>query len=1578
MKRNYLFKSWVFFCAFSLTAMFSVNAQTINTYGFASTSGTYTALVGGTTLANVGPNVDSGASPLTNIGFTFNYGGTNFTQFSATTNGYIQLGTVAGTITYTPISTVNNTIAFMARDGRTSASEGVTYALTGVAPNRVLTIQFVQQVHWNNATDIVNAQIKLYETSNIVQIVYGTPPTATTSYTAQVGLRGAAAANFSNRTSTTTWSATTAGAANTNTMTWNVGVVPPNGQTYTWSPPPPPPTPTEVAGTPDCVNGTNIEITSTPSDPNATWYWQGTNPSGTDMTNSTATPFNVMNNGTYYARAYYTTPGYWSSGSSSITISSIPVAPTPPAPTADMNPSCVTTGSQLSSVLTGDANTTYYWQTTMNGTTMTSTAATDVATTPLTAPASGTYYVSAFDASTSCWSPTSSIAVTVNTTIPPAPVVTTANFNYCSGVASAPISAAVPVAMSNLNCSSTATVSGTDNTNPTATVTNFSCASGPITAASLNASFTGGFCGSWYNMDVIVNGVTVLAGVCNQTNFNLTPYLPLTSVSVKANDIDAFGDGITLNMTVNLSYSAPTVPQPAYTLSWYDATTAGTNVGSGSPLETVGTTVMPASVFGTYSFYAQTELDGCSSATRSLVTVNITDVNADLIPVNATCNGGENGSFTLGTVNCGTEPFLYSIGGSPFGAIPTDLTAGTYSVVIEDDNGLLSAPITVVITQPAVPSAITFANTGYFSTEVSWVTTGDETAWNIEFGPAGFTPGTGTTETASASPYTIMGLDVDTEYDVYITPVCGSAPQSAGPETFTTNPGFFTFDNECGPGFMDISGTGTNLNLTDDSEAGITLPWAWSVNGVTVNTITVGNNGGVLFNTLTGNVGYTALGNGMFPYAQDLNTSFDGVYWESIGTAPNRQFIIMWNDMPHYSTSDGATFEIIVDEATSEVYFIYDDVEMGNVAWDYGADAEIAVNTANGNAVVSTNNAAYLTDNSCAHFYNALCPNAIITSTTIAQEQIDLAWNAGAYGEVEWTVIYGPVGFDPNVSGTTVNTLTPSISIPGLEQNTEYDVYIYSECTLDNLTSGGLMNTYLTLPWCATPTTLAGGTAVDSLFSTWDFVEAIGAPQSLTGFNIQYGEYGFDLYGNGTTIVADGLNFADTIPTTLLAGGVYEIYVQSVCGTDTSVYAGPISVVAPITNDDVCMPQMLNVDGTVYTFNNTGATAQAGEGALITGSNPAGYNPTILPMMEWGVPIIEGSNWYTFVAPASGSMWFSGLDEDAFASQIAIYEATDCADFATFELVAASDQTNTAVDTKVAPHFTICGLTPGATYYILHDAWSNGFGGAPIFGQYSIKLTEIVLEAGTMVDVVNACAGATVDMFDGITGYDAGGVWTSTTSNLNQGITGSMFNSAGFAYAQFDFEYRVTEGCAYDSLISQVEIYAPSSAGVDGTITACRNEPIYLLSGLSGNIDLGGQWYNPSNNPTDVDITTGNIPGSYNYDYIVTNGVCPNDTSNIVVTVGTCDYLDIQELVFGDMNVYPNPTEGLVFVSNASSSETFSYELLDVKGQVLSAKVAAINGESTTEISLEKLEPGMYMIRVYNTEAEKTFRIIKQ
>jgi hypothetical protein len=1345
-----------------------------------------------------------------------------------------------------------------------------------------------------------------------------------------------------------------------------------------------PPTPVQDPGTPTCLTGSNLTVTGTPA-ANVTWYWQ-TSATGTSMATPYVGPYTVFANATYYLRAYDASTGVWSVSSSSIVVSNFSVATAPPAAVAAQNPACVPLGTTLS-VAAAPSGYQYFWQ----GTNASGSSNALDASSPYTVTSTGTYYVAAYETATGCWSNGVGTAVTINSVIPANPALVLPAYNYCSGVSSAPVIASVPTLMVSGTCAVSASASGTDNAGVTATVNNFSCAAGTITGATMNASI-GANCPSWYYYSVVVNGVTVATQQCNQSGFDLTPYLPLTSVSIISadNPSDGFGDGVTMNLTVNLTYSGPASPQPAYTLSWYDASTAGNLLGAGTPLEGLGTSVMPTATNGSYNFYVQTELAGCSSVGRELVTVNITDVNASLTPINVTCNGGNNGSFALGTVQCGTAPFTYSVNGGAYGAIPTDLVAGTYSVVMQDANGLFSAPIQVVLTQPAAPDNVAMGQINYFSAEISWTTTGNETQWNVEVGPVGFTPGTGTglpIQVANSNFYTITGLTEDTQYDVYVTALCGPNPELSNTVTFTTNPGFFTYDNQCGPGFTDISSTGTALNLCDDCSTTITTTNPVSLNGNTSNSITVSNNGWISFGGATLNA-----------WNLDLDTESGNVYWEETTIGGDDYVIVEWYDRPRFPGVIGqaVTFEIMLNQTTGEAYYIYDDVVFGGTqaSNDYGLQGTISAITSTGTTTISSYNATYLTNNSCVHFYNALCPNPTNMITTVFQEQIDLDWTAGAYGETEWTVIYGAPGFDPATPGTgeiaTLTTTTSDIQITGLTQLTEYDIYIYSECTVDALTSDGFLVNATTLPWCADPITVSGTNAVDSIFMTWDWIAYPAATNGgISSFNMTYGQTNFDLYSNGTEILANGVDFADSIINpAFLPGQVIDVYVQAVCGVDTSNYVGPFTITMPISNDTVCGAEELMVDGTVYIFDNTGATVTTGETGIVP--SQTGYNVTDLPSMGWGQPTLQRTTWFTFTAPASGSMRFSGEDIDTYWSQIGIYEAPICNDFNTFNLVAASDQANvnittigntTTIDTiKVAPNFTICGLTPGATYYIMHDSWAGANGATTLQGQYSISMTPINLEAGTFVNVLDACTGTSVVLFDGITGYQPAGAWTAELAPAGTGLTDSLFNTSGLGYQVYNFEYRVTDGCAYDSIVSQVQIFPLSSAGTDGSITVCRNEPVDLLSGLGGNVDLGGSWYNPSNQlmPSSA-INASNIPGLFNYDYITGNGVCPDDTANVLLTVdGSCDYLNVQEMTFSSMSLFPNPTNGLVFITNEGNSDVFNYEVLDMDGRVIASKANAINGSSTTSIDLTGKVTGMYMIRVYNGNAEKVFRVVLQ
>jgi len=91
----------------------------------------------------------------------------------------------------------------------------------------------------------------------------------------------------------------------------------------------------------------------------------------------------------------------------------------------------------------------------------------------------------------------------------------------------------------------------------------------------------------------------------------------------------------------------------------------------------------------------------------------------------------------------------------------------------------------------------------------------------------------------------------------------------------------------------------------------------------------------------------------------------------------------------------------------------------------------------------------------------------------------------------------------------------------------------------------------------------------------------------------------------------------------------------------------------------------------------------------------------------------------------------------------------------------------------------------------------------------------------------------------------------------------------------------------------------------------------------------------------------------------------------------SCNYLDVQEMIFADMTVHPNPSNGVFNITN-EGTEVFSFAVTDVEGRVILAKEAAINGTTVTEIDLTGKVTGVYMIRVFNDTAEKVFRVVLQ
>jgi len=240
-------KSGVLFLGLLLLTAFQSNAQ-VSAYGYQEFNGVsdgevYTP-ISGTDL--FGPTPLNQFTPIGSevpLGFTFNYNGINYSNVKVHSNGFIYFG---GTINTTaaqaaPISGANanqyaGAIAGYSRSlfyssygsapiySAVTHPSSVEYLTNGVVGSRVFTVQYKNMTR-NNGTlsareGLLNFQIKLFEGTNVVEIIYDQqivtgPATTNLNLVGQCGLRGLLNTDFNNRiANSANYLLTNAGGAN--------------------------------------------------------------------------------------------------------------------------------------------------------------------------------------------------------------------------------------------------------------------------------------------------------------------------------------------------------------------------------------------------------------------------------------------------------------------------------------------------------------------------------------------------------------------------------------------------------------------------------------------------------------------------------------------------------------------------------------------------------------------------------------------------------------------------------------------------------------------------------------------------------------------------------------------------------------------------------------------------------------------------------------------------------------------------------------------------------------------------------------------------------------------------------------------------------------------------------------------------------------------------------------------------------------------------------------------------------------------------------------------------------------------
>ncbi len=291
--------------------------------------------------------------------------------------------------------------------------------------------------------------------------------------------------------------------------------------------------------------------------------------------------------------------------------------------------------------------------------------------------------------------------------------------------------------------------------------------------------------------------------------------------------------------------------------------------------------------------------------------------------------------------------------------------------------------------------------------------------------------------------------------------------------------------------FVNIAGGGGGASVlagTDDGTAVISLPFPFTFYGTAYRQICVSTNGAAYFVTDPSvcpavndfaNVDLTSASPSsdlpaILPMWSDLTFDVPGagaVFYQTIGAAGSRRFILQWNNAFPQGSPNPVTFQAILTEGTNAIAFEYQTASLGagNPAGG-GAQATVAIRSAggsgNGRQLQWSFDSAALSDSSALLFTPGAGPlpvtlTAPANGATGASVPSTLSWTASA-GATSYDIYLGTMS-PPPLAGNTVST---SFTPPSLLSGTTYNWQIVAKNAAGSSPSA---------TWSFTTATAAGG-----------------------------------------------------------------------------------------------------------------------------------------------------------------------------------------------------------------------------------------------------------------------------------------------------------------------------------------------------------------------------------------------------------------------------------------------------------------------------------------------------------------------
>lgn len=392
--------------------------------------------------------------------------------------------------------------------------------------------------------------------------------------------------------------------------------------------------------------------------------------------------------------------------------------------------------------------------------------------------------------------------------------------------------------------------------------------------------------------------------------------------------------------------------------------------------------------------------------------------------VTEAANGNPRGGATVSI----TGPMTRQITTGPDGTYSTTLTAGTYQVSVQAFGfEPQTRPVTITAGQTTTADfALAVASNFPVSGTVTDRNGGAPIAGaRVTIGATAIPPAT----TDAEGRYTFPSVPVG---NYQVTATADRCVQSAtlplsvtGPTTLNFSVGRVSdaFGYFCQTEPTNYVEADTPVALTgDDNATSIQLPFNVNLYGHSYRTAFVSTNGNINFTALNTTLSNVALPNTAAPNAaiyalwDDLNVVADAsVRTKTLGTAPNRQFVIEWRNVQFFATQLRVDFEVSLFE-NGDIVLAYRNIDAANVR-ETGSSATVGIENETGTVARQWSFNETNALNNATQIRYSLPPNGFVTgSVTDANDGLAAAGKVRAIAQDGTTVRESTVDADGRYS----------------------------------------------------------------------------------------------------------------------------------------------------------------------------------------------------------------------------------------------------------------------------------------------------------------------------------------------------------------------------------------------------------------------------------------------------------------------------------------------------------------------------------------------------------------------------------